>query len=94
MNYVSINSKRRYLILPKKEYDQSEAVKYASRFWHCRTDEVILSGAKKKNADEFYVERPFDYGNYWCLHRGCKTDTEYLVKWLKGSHEVARKEQK
>ena len=90
MIYEGRNGKRKYLILPKKEFTQAEAVKYASEFWHCRTDQIILSGAKKKNATEFYVERPFDYGNCWCVHRGNKADAEYLVKFLKGSNEIAK----
>ena len=94
MNYTGKCGRRTYIIVPKNEYDMYQAVEFATRLWHCHANQVILSGAEKKNADEFYVERPFDYGKYWCLHRGCKTDTEYLVKWLKGSHEVARKELK
>ena len=90
MIYEGKTGRRKYLILPKKEYSQSEAVKFASEFWHCRIDQIILSGAKKKNDNEFYVERPFDFGAWWCMYRGCKTDTENVIRFIKGSNEEAK----
>ena len=91
MNYTGKCGRRTYIIVPKKEYDMYQAVEFATRHWHCQANQVILSGAEKKNENEFYVERPFDYGNYWCMHRGNKYDAENLVRFLKGSDKVADK---
>ena len=89
MIYAGKSGKRAYLLIPKT-MNQHDAAEWAKTYWHCRLDEIILGGAKKKRGDEWYVELPFDEGNYWSIHRGCKTDTEYLVKFLRGSNETAK----
>lgn len=84
--------KRKYLVIEKRKSEE-EARYLARTYWHCKDSDLIVGGAKKKGMlvreegelrPVFYLELPFDEGNYWCLWRGKKTDKVEIPAVRKG----------
>lgn len=67
--YSGKAGKRAYIILPKKCFCVHGALKWVAKYWHTSMTKLILSGADEKSKTEFYVELPYDEGDYYAVYR-------------------------